>query len=64
MHWMHPGGSASRGSASRGVAPSQLDAMGYGQRADGTHPTGMRSCFTCKSTSNSSFMKYPIIAYI
>ena len=36
-----------RGSAYRGSRPPppQSDAMGYGQRAGGTHPTGMHSCF-------------------
>ena len=49
---LHPGGSASRGSASREVCiqgegvgpPSPSDTMGYGQRARGKHPTGMYSC--------------------
>ena len=48
------GGSASRGSAYRGgglhtgvgvgQTPPPLDTMGYGQRAGGTHPTGMHFC--------------------
>ena len=33
------------GSASRGGRPSQSDTMEYGQRAGGTHPTGMHSFF-------------------
>ena len=49
-HSVHGGraGSASRGEGSLhsgglgwGWAYPQLDAMGYGQRAGGTHPTGM-----------------------
>ena len=52
------GGSASRGiyiqeglhlegSASREVGQTpQLDTMGYGRLAGGTHPTGMHYCFT------------------
>ena len=27
------------------AGPPQSDTMGYGQRADGTHPTGMHSCY-------------------
>ena len=46
---LHPRGSASRGrSASKGKVcpnpPPPLDTTGYGQRAGGTHPTGMHSC--------------------
>ena len=39
---LHPG----RGSASRGVwaDPPPSDTVEYGQRAGGTHPTGMHSC--------------------
>ena len=39
---LHPGGSASRGV---GQNPPQSDTMAYGQRAGGTHPTGMHSYF-------------------
>ena len=40
---LHPG----RGSASTGgwADRPQSDTMGYGQRAGGTHPTGMHPCF-------------------
>ena len=53
---MHPGGSSSRevlhsgvlhsgGSASRGFGKTlPPNNMGYGQRAGGTHPTGMHCC--------------------
>ena len=40
---LHPGGSASRMGLGRPLPPS--DTMGYSQRAGGTHPTGMHSCF-------------------
>ena len=57
---LHPGGSASGGSVSgEGVCPrgacfhggwadpsTQSDTMGYGQRAGGTHPNGMHSCYS------------------
>ena len=34
----------------------------YGQRADGTHPTGMQSCFRCISSSVSrAFSGFPIV---
>ena len=35
---LHPGGSPSVG------RPPQSDTTGYGQRAGGTHPTGMHFC--------------------
>ena len=46
---LHLGGSASRGSASKGEGglPTDRDTwdtMGYGQQAGGTYPTGMHSC--------------------
>ena len=40
---LHPGGSASKGVWQ---TPSPSDTTGYGQRAGGTHPTGMHSFFT------------------
>ena len=39
-------GHMTRGSASRGVGPPPRDTTGYGQRAGGTHPTGMHSCYS------------------
>ena len=45
---LHPGReSASRGVCLKGVGqnpPPQLNTVGYGQQAGGTHPTGMHSC--------------------
>ena len=43
-------GSASRGSASGGCGlgtppKDTWDTTGYGQQVDGTHPTGMHSCY-------------------
>ena len=47
MGGLHPGGSASGGVHPEGVdRPPQGDTTGYGQRAGGTHPTGMHSCFS------------------
>ena len=53
---LHRGGSASRGAESRGGPhpgglgrPPQLDTTRYGQRAGGTHPTGMHSCLNIKN---------------
>ena len=39
-----PWESASRGLVGQNPPPPQLDTTGYGQRAGGTHPTGMHSC--------------------
>ena len=39
---LHPGRGLDPGWAE--PPPSQSDTMGYGQRAGGTHPTGMHSC--------------------
>ena len=49
---LHVGGSASRrGQCLEGLHPGSWvdlqDTMGYSQLAGGTHPTGMRSCFSC-----------------
>ena len=49
---LHPGGpNPGGGPASRGVGqtPPQLDTTRYGQRAGGTHPTGMHSCLNIKN---------------
>ena len=51
---LHPGGGES---ASKGVGqtPPPSDTTGYGQRAGGTHPTGMHSCFGHKLTKFQLF---------
>ena len=50
---LHPEGPASRGVCIQGGlhrggewadTPATSDTMGYGQRAGGTHPSGMHSC--------------------
>ena len=46
---LHTGGSASRGVSIQGgwADPPPSDTTGYGQRAGGTQPTGMHSCYLC-----------------
>ena len=44
---LHQGGSASGGGGvcmQKGLGRPPSDSMGHGQRAGGTHPTGMHSC--------------------
>ena len=36
------------------------DTTGYGQQADGTHPTGMHSCFTFAFFINSDKIERPV----
>ena len=58
---LHSRGSASTGSASKGVgqAPPPWNTTGYGQRGDGTHPTGMHSCNIMNNSSNFSTQRTP-----
>ena len=49
MGGLHPKGGLHPRGLHRGdrADPTQLDTTGYGQRAGGTHPTGMHSCLDC-----------------
>ena len=68
---LHRGGSASRGSASGGngwADPLPSDTTRYGQRADGTHSTGMHSGFNllqvkCDAVPGYVCMMGPTLAY-
>ena len=62
---LHPqGGSAYRGSASRGSSlgrPPKSDSRAYGRRAGATHPTGMHSCCVCVRACQHSILMWHVM---
>ena len=56
-----PGQTHSLGSNPPGQTPGQTSPclmLGYGQQADGSHPTGMHSCFSILIPMNSHLTSY------